>query len=367
MRHKRAFIVLGAAALLLIALPAVTAFGGSAGPSRPAARVLAASSPLGTGFTYQGRLTDNGQPANGPYDMQFTLYDAASGGDKVGDTQDVQNVLVTAGIFTVTLDFGDDPDIFNGDARWLEIAIRPDSPSGDYTTLTPKQPVTPTPYALFAKTAGALVLPYSAEADTEGNAAIFEVIQTGDGTAIAASRETAGSAPTILSVSNGGSAVKGESAGGGGTGVEGTATGNGTGVSGSSATGVGVAGSSTGTGSAAGSFLGDGADTDALRIGNGAIKVTGNIRPAFALLVSEDNICDAGEGSDNGVVIDNDLANGDSGAIILVTPRNSDGTAPAVTVTYNACGNAKWVIVPSIGPAANDEFNVLIIKDDNTS
>ena len=31
-------------------------------------------------FTYQGRLQQNGQPANGAFDLTFTLYDAASNG-----------------------------------------------------------------------------------------------------------------------------------------------------------------------------------------------------------------------------------------------------------------------------------------------
>jgi len=30
-----------------------------------------------SGFTYQGRLTDGGTPANGNYDLQFVLFDAA--------------------------------------------------------------------------------------------------------------------------------------------------------------------------------------------------------------------------------------------------------------------------------------------------
>ena len=30
----------------------------------------------GTVFTYQGRLSDNGGPANGQYDLRFTLYNA---------------------------------------------------------------------------------------------------------------------------------------------------------------------------------------------------------------------------------------------------------------------------------------------------
>jgi hypothetical protein len=41
---------------------------------------LNAASPS-TAFTYQGRLLDNGVAANGLYDLQFTNYDAATGGN----------------------------------------------------------------------------------------------------------------------------------------------------------------------------------------------------------------------------------------------------------------------------------------------
>ena len=34
----------------------------------------------GTAFTYQGRLTDNGAPATGIYDLRFAIYDLDSGG-----------------------------------------------------------------------------------------------------------------------------------------------------------------------------------------------------------------------------------------------------------------------------------------------
>jgi hypothetical protein len=34
------------------------------------------ASPMGTVFTYQGRLNDGGNPASGNYDVKFTLYDA---------------------------------------------------------------------------------------------------------------------------------------------------------------------------------------------------------------------------------------------------------------------------------------------------
>src|SRR2546428_12533160 len=47
-----------------------------------AGRVVAQTS----AFTYQGRLTDGGTPANGNYDLQFTLWDSASGGSQIGST-----------------------------------------------------------------------------------------------------------------------------------------------------------------------------------------------------------------------------------------------------------------------------------------
>jgi hypothetical protein len=38
-----------------------------------------------TAFTYQGFLKDNNNPANGTYDLKFTLYDAATGGNAIGN------------------------------------------------------------------------------------------------------------------------------------------------------------------------------------------------------------------------------------------------------------------------------------------
>ena len=68
--------------------------------------------PVGTTFTYQGRLTDAGNPANGAYDLQLRLFDAASGGAQVGPTLARDDVVVTNGLFTVSLDFG--ASAFNG-------------------------------------------------------------------------------------------------------------------------------------------------------------------------------------------------------------------------------------------------------------
>ncbi|MBI4518824.1 MAG: hypothetical protein HY699_23770 [Deltaproteobacteria bacterium] len=101
---------------------------------------------LGTAFTYQGQLQQSGALANGPCDFRFRLYTAASGGSQVGSTNTLSSVTVTDGLFTVPLDFG--AAAFEGSDRWLEIAVA--CPSGSYTTLSPREQITATPYALFA-------------------------------------------------------------------------------------------------------------------------------------------------------------------------------------------------------------------------
>jgi hypothetical protein len=104
---------------------------------------------LGTEFTYQGRLIDGDSPANGDYDFLFILYDAQAGGSQVGGIEDPEDVAVTEGLFTVALDFGS--AAFNGQARWLEIGVRPWDSTGDYTPLSPRQELTAAPYALYAR------------------------------------------------------------------------------------------------------------------------------------------------------------------------------------------------------------------------
>src|SRR5437879_2887657 len=95
-------------------------------------------------FTYQGRLTDGGTPANGNYDLQFALFDSLSGGAQVGSTQTLNTVAVSIGVFTVNLDFG--ANAFTGANRFLEISARPTG--GSFTLLTPRQQITSTPYAV---------------------------------------------------------------------------------------------------------------------------------------------------------------------------------------------------------------------------
>jgi hypothetical protein len=125
-----------AAALFALALFAAMAVAGPA----------AAQS---TAFVYQGRLEDPAlTPANGAYDLRFTLFDEAD--SEVGEIA-VEGVDVRQGLFSVTLDFG--ALAFAGTERELEIAVKkPEDAS--YTTLTPRQPIRSAPYAIRAQQAG---------------------------------------------------------------------------------------------------------------------------------------------------------------------------------------------------------------------
>lgn len=61
---------------------------------------LASADPLGSAFTYQGQLDDNGTPANGNFDFEFALYSSASGGTAI-DTIDLDDQAVSAGLINV--------------------------------------------------------------------------------------------------------------------------------------------------------------------------------------------------------------------------------------------------------------------------
>lgn len=101
---------------------------------------------LGSEFTYQGQLRSGGTPVNDTADVEFTLWDADTAGNMIGSVLAADNVNVVEGVFTVNLDFG--VMAFNGDARWLEIAVRSPAGVGGFTTLSPRQPINGAPYAL---------------------------------------------------------------------------------------------------------------------------------------------------------------------------------------------------------------------------
>ncbi|EEF59926.1 beta strand repeat-containing protein [Pedosphaera parvula] len=107
----------------------------------------------GTLFTYQGRLNTSGSPANGLYDFRFKVYLDSLGTAQVGSAFVTNAIPTTNGLFTTGIDFG--AGVFTGSNYWLEVDVRTNG-VGSYTVLTPLQPVTPTPYAIFANTASNL-------------------------------------------------------------------------------------------------------------------------------------------------------------------------------------------------------------------
>lgn len=224
-------------------------------------------------FTYQGQLMEAGAPADGLYDMTFTLTDSASGGFALA-VDSISNVSVVDGIFSVEIDFPS--ALLNDDARWLSINV-------EGSILSPRTRVRPTPRALNAvraNAAGTVELPLFL---TDSSSVPLEVEATSStGTAIRGIHAaTTGTTPGIHGESNSRSAnavgVYGEitanGAGGlsagvrgrnrgqstlgigvygshdaGGWGVYGTAP-SGRGVRGSSTSGTGIDGVSTsGTG-----------------------------------------------------------------------------------------------------------------------
>jgi hypothetical protein len=101
----------------------------------------------GTAFTYQGRLNDGANPANGIYDLTFALYTSGSLGAPIAGPV-TNSATVTNGLFTVSVDFG--TGVFTGSSVWLEVAARTNG-SGGFSTLTPRQALTPSPYAIYAE------------------------------------------------------------------------------------------------------------------------------------------------------------------------------------------------------------------------
>ena len=102
---------------------------------------LVSAAPVGTGFTYQGRLQSSGRPFEGPADLQFRLFNQELAGDQVGGTIILNDQVVVDGLFTVELDFG--AAAFNGQALWLQITV-------EGTTLSPRQKLTDAPFALYS-------------------------------------------------------------------------------------------------------------------------------------------------------------------------------------------------------------------------
>lgn len=104
-----------------------------------------------TEFNYQGNLKDGANAANGNYDFEFALFDALTAGTQLGATLSRPGVAVAGGTFAVKLDFGSQ---FPGANRFLEIHVRT-AGGGSFTVLSPRQPVSNSPYSVKALNADA--------------------------------------------------------------------------------------------------------------------------------------------------------------------------------------------------------------------
>ncbi len=144
--------------------------------------------PMGTAFTYQGRLLDANDTAEGEYDFQFKLFDAPNGGVQQGSTIDINNVDVIDGYFTVELDFG--ASVFDGNDRWLQIGVR--QVANPFTILSPRQEVTPTPYALYATSGPGVPVPLDLSGPVAHPGAVIKGTNTGTGYGVYGKHDSSG-------------------------------------------------------------------------------------------------------------------------------------------------------------------------------
>ena len=121
---------------------------------------LSTASAQGTAFTYQGRLNNNGTNTTGMYDVRFTLFATNTTGTAIAGPVTNATTGVSNGLFTVTINFG---NVFTGASNWLELAVRTNG-AATFTTLAPRQQLTPVPYAIYATTASNLSGTISASA-----------------------------------------------------------------------------------------------------------------------------------------------------------------------------------------------------------
>ena len=120
----------------------------------------------GTAFSYQARLNDGANPANGSYDLRFAIYDAVTNGNVVSSVLTNAATPVTNGLFGIMLDFG--AGVFTGPPRWLDIAVRTNG-GGAFARLMLRQAITTVPYAVQAANATSAATAASANSVAAAN------------------------------------------------------------------------------------------------------------------------------------------------------------------------------------------------------
>jgi hypothetical protein len=132
---------------------------------------------------FQGSLVTNpyNPPTNlyGLYNFIFSLADSGSNGLPV-DTVVTQQVPVVNGLFNAPLPF--DPSSFVANPLWLNIAVQPAGGNVPFTQLSSPLPLTPTPQAIYAYSAGVVASISPDQAVTSLDALMGDVqLQPGNG------------------------------------------------------------------------------------------------------------------------------------------------------------------------------------------
>lgn len=208
--------------------------------------LLALAAPVAAqSIAHQGRLVEDGEPAEGRFDFAFTLYADAEADERVSETVEARGVEVEGGHFAVDLAFEEGLD---GRDVWMETAVRP-SGEGEYERLAPRTRLGGAPYA-HALPEGALTGPMIADGALVAGPNVT-VSRTGSGAVVISASGGGGGGELelpyggsaadpspVFSVSNTGAGAGGRFTSGGQVGLVASAPGQGS--TGLSATGGGV-------------------------------------------------------------------------------------------------------------------------------
>jgi hypothetical protein len=118
-----------------------------------AAGLLLAAAPAALGqaatngfVTYQGVLDDAGVLVNNPINVQLRIFASATGGSPVV-SRSINNLPTVNGVFNAEADFGQ-AAFANATDLWLEVAVQSPAGSGSFVTLTPRQRLSSSVFAM---------------------------------------------------------------------------------------------------------------------------------------------------------------------------------------------------------------------------
>ena len=134
----------------------------------PQPQNLVSAVPSGTGFSYQPQQLAALDLPDGPYDLRFQLFNAEDPSlrHQLGQEIEMVDVEIRGSTFSTVLDFGSDPSIFNGQRRWLEVAVRSKTPGSPDAYLLPPEEIYAVPYTLHTPYACSALGVYHEWSDT---------------------------------------------------------------------------------------------------------------------------------------------------------------------------------------------------------